>query len=771
LWEKGIEHHTSPAYTPQFQGKVERKNRTVGGQAHAMRVGAGLGEQFWELAWDCAVFLRNRSPTVSNLGGMTPFEAMYGRKPDLHMLRVFGCRAEALVPKQLRNKGADRTVSGIFVGYDSNTKSFKFLPDGARKWVAVRTLACEEHIGSRLVGGGQGVQGVGKTLLVAAQEGQRQGEPQQELEEKEDVDDDERIEYEAQSKGEGRAKMVAAKELPMMTREKLKKGLKERYANEMAMVGVGVDDFGAEIFGGEGIQQRVPKSVGEALRGDEREQWSKAIEEEVRSMEDAEVWGPPVEVQRGVKVTPLRFVFARKLGPDGEVERFKARLIFQNRDDGEEDNEDVYAPVVDKASLRMFLSQVAKHGWFLEQSDIKTAFLNAENVGEDYVRLPGCVVRDGESPVRKLQKALYGLRRAPKAWNTTFTAWALGHGFNQLKSEECIFVHTRLEAVLAVYVDDLLVAARVESGLREVQRLIEERFTVRHMGVPVYFLGMNVCYDREQRKIKLDQHTYVQALLDQYREHLKGPRTLPMGCGVQLNREQGEVNPTELPYSSLVGSLLYLAVCTRPEISFAVGTLSKFVAAPGEQHWSAAIDILGYLGATRMSGILLGEVQSGVQKGVLAYTDSDWANDTDDRKSVSGGAVFLDGNLVAWFSRKQNVVCTSSAEAEIHAMMEVLNVVRGVGGLVDELDGIFVSRKKGIPIILTDNQPGIDAVRARKAKRKHYDVKVKHLADSIEKGEFKLQKVATAVNVADIFTKALRAVRFRSLARFFVAEC
>jgi hypothetical protein len=284
LKEKGIQHATSPAYTPQFQGKVERMNRTVGGQAHAMRVGAELGEQFWDLAWDCAVFLRNRSPTAANAGNMTPFEAIFGRRPDLHMLKVFGCRAEALVPKQVRLKGEDKTTSGIFVGYDNMTKSFKFLPDGARRWVAVRTMACEERIGARLGGGGR-VQlrspGVRETLLVETQGGQRQGEPQwhENKMQPEELMDDEQMDYEAQSKGENRARMVAAKSMPMMTRGQLKKGLRDRYdgGKEMGMVGVGVDSFGAEVFGGGGVQQAVPKSVAEALRGDEKEQWAAAI--------------------------------------------------------------------------------------------------------------------------------------------------------------------------------------------------------------------------------------------------------------------------------------------------------------------------------------------------------------------------------------------------------------------------------------------------------------------------------------------------------------
>jgi hypothetical protein len=198
--------------------------------------------------------------------------------------------------------------------------------------------------------------------------------------------------------------------------------------------------------------------------------------------------------------------------------------------------------------------------------------------------------------------------------------------------------------------------------------------------------------------------------------------------------------------------------------------LSKFISCPGEKHWRTAIDTLRYLGASRRAGIMLGDVRGGVKHGMVAYADSDWANDTDDRKSVSGGAMFVDGSLVAWMSRKQNLVCTSTAEAEIHALMDVLNTVRGVGNLLRELGEFFSVKKMDVPIIFSDNQPGMDAIRARKAKRKHYDVKVKHLAESIATKEFKLQKISSAANIADVFTKALRSVRFQALTRFFMTE-
>jgi hypothetical protein len=184
--------------------------------------------------------------------------------------------------------------------------------------------------------------------------------------------------------------------------------------------------------------------------------------------------------------------------------------------------------VVNRDSLRVFFTVVATNGWYMEQSDIKTAFLNAEAVGEHYVRLPAWVVPAGESAVRRLNKALYGLRSAPKAWNSTFTEWAVGAGFHQFKSEECLFVHKELRALVVIYVDDLLVGAETLDGVRGVQQLLSGKFQVRHMGPPSFFLGMNVEYERERRSIHLSQKTYLMALRQKYQRYIGLQRSLPM---------------------------------------------------------------------------------------------------------------------------------------------------------------------------------------------------------------------------------------------------
>jgi hypothetical protein len=760
LWERGIQHNRSPPYTPQFQGKVERMNRTVGEKAHSMRVGAGLPESYWELAWGCAVFLRNRSPTSANPGKMTPYESMYGRKPVLENLRVFGCRAEALVPDAVRGKDGDRSRPGIFVGYDEVSKGYKFLPDGSRKWVPVRTVAFDEVINGNTVD----VMHMDENMEMESAVGNGDA-----VEMSEDEEED-KEEYEAQRKGEERPQLVAAKSLPMITRSQLKRGLQEAYRGEEDVAMVGIDAFGAESYGVKGVDVYVPRSLKEALGGMEGSEWRDAISEEIKAMEDAEVWGQPVVEEDWMSVTPLRFIFTKKMGANGEIERYKARLVFQNRDSGDE-NEDVYAPVVDKVSLRVFLTVVAKYGWCLEQSDVKTAFLHAENVGNEYVKLPGGVGQDGKGMVRKLQKALYGLRRAPKAWNSTFTEWAVQAGFKQLGSEACLFVHGELSAMIVVYVDDLLVAAASSENVKKVQNLIGGRFQVRHLGRPKFFLGMNVNYNREQRKVHLCQHTYVDALMERYQGYVGAPRSLPIVCGVVLNKEQGELQPTDNPYSSLVGALLFLSVCTRPDISFAVGSLAKFISNPGEQHWRVAVDVLAYVGATRGQGIMLGDVRGKVIDELVAYADSDWANDTDDRKSVSGGVLYLGGSLVAWHSKKQHMVCTSTAEAEIHAILGMAETVKMTRELLSELIQEFGFCCSGkIPVLLSDNQPGLDAVSSRRARTKHYDIKVKFIAQCIDDGDFLLQYVPSSANIADVLTKPLRAVRFKALVQLLMSE-
>jgi hypothetical protein len=279
--------------------------------------------------------------------------------------------------------------------------------------------------------------------------------------------------------------------------------------------------------------------------------------------------------------------------------------VYCNRDRGA--SEVVYAPVVDKTCLRIFLTLVVAMGWFLEQGDVCTAFLNAPVKGDIYVKLPGGIYTQEDMRIRKLNKALYGLKQAPKQWNETFTAWATEEGrFVQSANDPCLFIHSTLKAAIVLYVDDLLIGAESQRGISTISEALASKFKMRMLGEPKVFLGMQIKYDRKKKLMSMSQQQYIDELVDRFGVGHLPPRNLPMNPAADLHKLQDGETMTAQPYSSLVGALMFLSVCTRPDISFAVHKLAQYLSKPGERHWEAAVSLLRYLKGTREMGIRVG---------------------------------------------------------------------------------------------------------------------------------------------------------------------
>jgi hypothetical protein len=185
-------------------------------------------------------------------------------------------------------------------------------------------------------------------------------------------------------------------------------------------------------------------------------------------------------------------------------------------------------------------------------------------------------------------------------------------------------------------------------------------------------------------------------------------------------------------------------------------------------HWGVAVKVLAYLRSTKEKGILLGGKQKDGQ--IVGYADSDWGSDTDDRISVSGGVIFWGSSILTWFSRKQSMISLSTAEAETHALVDVAKEVVHIQRLVQEVYDFLDLGDIKMAMICTDNQPAIDAVLNGKGRTKHYDLRIKYLAETVAREWFEINWVSTADNLADIFTKALRTTRFRMLAAALVHE-
>eukprot|EP00798_Chlamydomonas_sp_ICE-L_P025607 gene25607-biopygen20095 len=383
-----------------------------------------------------------------------------------------------------------------------------------------------------------------------------------------------------------------------------------------------------------------------------------------------------------------RWLFVKKHGADGSL-RFKARFVvrgFLQRPGL--DYHDVYAPVSSKAGLRVLLAAITHRKMFVRQLDIKTAFLNAtlepgldlfcyqpegfHELGPDNVPL-----------VCKLIKSLYGLKQAPRAWSKDVKQVLVAHGFTMCKAEPALYFRrdsTGGWSYVLTYVDDFICAF---SELHRYALLIEAMeaagWEVKEMGVPVQFLSLDMTctLDSDGRcvKINLSQHSYIVELVEQFglTAATKPKFSVPMAkCTV--TDPPGEPLASNSQYLSLVGALLYLATCTRPDISFAVSYLSRFSAQPTAPLWAAAKRLLLYLREHSHLGLTYTHSPG---FSFTVFSDSSFADDGSDRRSQTGYAVLAGGCLVNWMSKRQPTVAVSSSEAEYQALSQTARRCNG----------------------------------------------------------------------------------------------
>jgi hypothetical protein len=295
--------------------------------------------------------------------------------------------------------------------------------------------------------------------------------------------------------------------------------------------------------------------------------------------------------------------------------------------------------------------------------DVKTTFLNGDLQEEVFIEQPPGFSRPGqEHKVLRLHKALYGLHQAPRAWNQKLHEKLGLLGFIRSESEHAIYCRgTRSERlVVGVYVDDLVITGSSVESIKKFKLQMTEMFKMSDLGLLTYYLGIEV--KQEDQGMTLSQGNYALKILERGGLLDCNPCDVPMQPKLKLRKESDTalVNPTE--YISLVGSLRYL-VNTRPDLSFLVGYVSRYMEEPHEEHLAAVKHILRYISGTRLQGVFYPRKKEG-RNMLFGYTDSELAGDLDSRKSTSGVLFLLGDSPVSWQSVKQRVVALSSCEAE-----------------------------------------------------------------------------------------------------------
>ena len=391
-----------------------------------------------------------------------------------------------------------------------------------------------------------------------------------------------------------------------------------------------------------------PITLKEALMTPNAKEWQEAADLEYESLLENETWDL-VDLPRDRKAIGSRWVFKVKHHSDGRVERYKCRLVAKGYSQKYgADYDETFSPVVRFSSIRTLLAFAVQNNLHVHQMDVVTAFLNGHLEEESYMEQPEGYVKAGqEHLVCKLKKSIYGLKQSPRCWNKTFTEFMKDLGFKQSTSDPCVFVRSQQELeILAVYVDDLILITESKESMNELKVALKKRYKMKDMGELSYILGISVVQDHEKNCVFLHQKHYIEAILRKYKMDNANPVATPADANVKLKKIDGvskPVNPST--YQSMVGSLLYAAMATRPDIAQAVSAVSKFNADPNAAHLTAVKRILRYLKGTLNLVLKYERSESGA---LIGFSDADWAGDQDDRHSTTGNVFLLGGGAVSW---------------------------------------------------------------------------------------------------------------------------
>ena len=515
----------------------------------------------------------------------------------------------------------------------------------------------------------------------------------------------------------------------------------------------------------------------QAMASSEREYWIAGARDELKSLEDLHVFilVPRTALPRGQRPLKGKLVCKRKRDDTGQVVRYKVWYVakgFAQRYGVDYDK--TTAPTVRLESFRTVLHLAASLDWDIRQYNIKTAFLNRvlPETETMFMEQPtGFEVPGKEEWVMKLMKSIYGMKQAGRIWNQSFHKAVSEWGFEHLECEWCVYRRTSPTGtiIFVVHVDDILAVSSTPEENDRFRDLLKSKWEITQLGEPRLVLGIAISRDRSNRTISLSQTTKIDQLTEEYGQVNAQSVDTPMVAGLQLQRpNRDEPIPAEVaawiartPYRSLVGSLMYLSVATRPDISYAVGRLSSFLDCYRPEHWEAVIRVLRYLKATRTYALTLGGRGS---LSLLGYSDSDYANCLETSRSIGGYCFSLGSGMISWSSKKQPTVADSSCYAEyiaLHSMSHEVVFLRQL------LDGLHLLPAEPTRLFCDNNAAArLSEDHVWHPGTKHIRVKYHYTRELVLAGDVEVVHVGSKDNTADILTKALAKPDFQRLCHY-----
>ncbi|KAI0995000.1 hypothetical protein K3495_g13181, partial [Podosphaera aphanis] len=543
-----------------------------------------------------------------------------------------------------------------------------------------------------------------------------------------------------------------------------------------------------------------PKTLAEAMSCENSRNWKMAIDREYRSLANKRTWslvrrsnlpcntkvltgklvlrtkrGKEGEIlkykarwvvrgfeqQHGRDYTQTYAVLRTKRGKEGEILKYKARWVVRGFEQQHgRDYTQTYAGVCRNTTWKIAIALAAKFNLEIEQMDAVTAFLNSDADDDIYVEIPPGWIEPGTASthpfVCKLQKALYGLKQAPRLWQKHLRKCLAEVEFEPLASDNCLYLNKQTGILIVTYVDDFLVIGKNIDHINRLKKKLAKKFQLEDLGPASYFLGVRITRNRARKRIYLSQDAYACQILDRFGLENCRPADTPMAAGFEKFLVPNDSTATSAQikqYQSKVGSLLYLAVHTRPDIAFACSAFSRYLSNPSPQHLKGVDRILRYIKGTINLGIMYDG--NNLNPHFHGYCDSDWGGDKGTRRSTGGSVFFLAGGVISASSKSQPNVSLSSTEAEYYSYSSSIQELLWIQQVMAQMQ--YSGKDIVSTRIYSDNQSSIALGNNPELhqRTKHIDIKHHFIREHIDSGRVDARYISTHEMAADGLTKSL----------------